>query len=106
MPQANARETHPSTSSSVPEGERDKRQVDEVSKDQHEPVKGADTAPARRDTPPEVQPPVSVIECGEKCMVSSHGEGSPMAGKRPHERTVDSELRATDENAKCKTLSI
>ncbi|KAH7983562.1 hypothetical protein HPB52_012595 [Rhipicephalus sanguineus] len=79
-----------------PEGERDKRQVDEASKDQHEPVKGVDTAPTRRDTPPEVQPPVSVIESGEKCMVSSHGEGSPMAGKRPHESTVDSESQRDD----------
>ncbi|KAH7946955.1 hypothetical protein HPB52_006224 [Rhipicephalus sanguineus] len=92
----NARETQPSTSSSVPEGERDKRQVDEASKDQHEPVKGVDTAPTRRDTPQEVQPPVSVIESGEKCMVSSHGEGSPMAGKRPHESTVDSESQRDD----------
>ncbi|XP_049275734.1 uncharacterized protein LOC125760101 [Rhipicephalus sanguineus] len=95
-PQTNARETQPSTSSSVPEGERDKRQVDEASKDQHEPVKGVDTAPTRRDTAPEVQPPVSVIESGEKCMVSSHGEGSPMAGKRPHESTVDSESQRDD----------
>ncbi|KAH7969745.1 hypothetical protein HPB52_021713 [Rhipicephalus sanguineus] len=87
--ETNARETQPSTSSSVPEGERDKRQVDVASKDQHEPVKGVDTAPTRRDTPPEVQPPVSVIESGEKCMVSSHGEGSPMARKRPHESIVD-----------------
>ncbi|KAH7969744.1 hypothetical protein HPB52_021712 [Rhipicephalus sanguineus] len=92
----NARETQPSTSSSVPEGERDKRQVDVASKDQHEPVKGVDTAPTRRDTPPEVQPPVSVIESGEKCMVSSHGEGSPMARKRPHESTVDSESQRDD----------
>ncbi|KAH6919617.1 hypothetical protein HPB50_029395 [Hyalomma asiaticum] len=93
---AKPREAQPSTSSSVPEGERDKQQVVEASKDQHEPVKGVDTAPTGRDTPPDVQPPVSVTESGEERMDVSRDEGSSMAGKRSHERTVDSEPQRDD----------
>ncbi|KAH6919612.1 hypothetical protein HPB50_029400 [Hyalomma asiaticum] len=86
----------PSTSSSVPEGERDKQQFVEASKDQHEPVNGVDAAPTGRDTPPDVQPPVSVNESGEECMDVSRGKGSPMAGKRSHESTVNSEPQRDD----------
>ncbi|KAH6947118.1 hypothetical protein HPB50_017128 [Hyalomma asiaticum] len=94
--EANAREAQPSTSSSVPEGERDKQQVVEASKDQHEPVKGVDTAPTGRDTPPDVRPPVSVTEPGEERMDVSRDEGSSLAGKRSHERTTDSEPQRDD----------
>ncbi|KAH6946507.1 hypothetical protein HPB50_013770 [Hyalomma asiaticum] len=65
-PQANARETQPSTSPSFTEGERDKQQVAVASKDQHEPAKGVDTAPAGRDSPRDMQPPVSVTESADK----------------------------------------
>ncbi|KAH6946264.1 hypothetical protein HPB50_012509 [Hyalomma asiaticum] len=95
-PQANAREAQPSTSSSVPEGERDKQQVVEASKDQHEPVKGVDPAPTGRDTPPDVQPPVSATEPGEERMDVSRDEGSSLAAKRSHERTADSEPQRDD----------
>ncbi|KAH6933412.1 hypothetical protein HPB50_014789 [Hyalomma asiaticum] len=95
-PQAKPREAQPSTSSSVPEGEHDKQQVVEASKDQHEPVKGVDTAPTGRDKPPDVQPPVSVAESGEERMDVSRDEGSSMAGKRSHERTIDSEPQRDD----------
>ncbi|KAH6920293.1 hypothetical protein HPB50_028721 [Hyalomma asiaticum] len=84
-------EAQPFTSSSVPEGERDKQQVVVALKDHHEPVNGVDTAPTGCDTPPDVQPPVSVTESGDECMDVSRDEGSPMAAKRSHERTVNSE---------------
>ncbi|KAH6920688.1 hypothetical protein HPB50_028324 [Hyalomma asiaticum] len=88
-PQANSWEAQPFTSSSVPEGERDKQQVVVALKDHHEPVNGVDTAPTGCDTPPDVQPPVSVTESGDECMDVSRDEGSPMAAKRSHERTVN-----------------
>ncbi|KAH6930629.1 hypothetical protein HPB50_015586 [Hyalomma asiaticum] len=89
-------EVQPSTSPSVPEGERDKQQVVGASKDQHEPVKGADAAAAGRNMPPDVQHPVSVTEPGEECMDTLRDEGSSMVGKRSHERTVDSEVQRGD----------
>ncbi|KAH6935453.1 hypothetical protein HPB50_006017 [Hyalomma asiaticum] len=95
-PEANAREARPSTSSSVPEGERDKQQLVVASKDQHEAVKGVDTAPAGRDTPPDVQPPESATESVDECMDVSRDGASSMAGKRAHERTVDSEPQRED----------
>ncbi|KAH7959780.1 hypothetical protein HPB49_013783 [Dermacentor silvarum] len=90
-PNANSREAQPSTPSSCPEGERNKQQVAVTSKDQHEPAKGVDSASTGRDAPPDVQPPVSVTESVEEYMDVSRDGASSMAGKRAHERTVDSE---------------
>ncbi|KAH7977651.1 hypothetical protein HPB49_003124 [Dermacentor silvarum] len=86
----------PSTPSACPEGERNKQQDAVTSKDQHEPAKGVDSASTGRDTPPDVQPPVSVTESVEECMDVSRDEASSMAGKRAHERTVDSEQQRDD----------
>ncbi|KAH7937130.1 hypothetical protein HPB49_008024 [Dermacentor silvarum] len=93
---ANSREAQPSTPSSCPEGERNKQQVAVTSKDQHEPAKGVDSASTGRDAPPDVQPPVSVTESVEECMDASRDGASSMAGKRAHERTVDSEQQRDD----------
>ncbi|KAH6919839.1 hypothetical protein HPB50_029173 [Hyalomma asiaticum] len=72
------------------------QQVAEATKDQHEPVKGVDTAPTGRDTPPDVQPPVSATEPGEESIDVTRDEGSSLAGKRSHERTADSEPQRDD----------
>ncbi|KAH6936833.1 hypothetical protein HPB50_023293 [Hyalomma asiaticum] len=93
---ANSREAETSTSSSVPAGERDRQQVVVASKDQHEPVKGVHTAPTGRDTPPDVQPPDSATPSVDECMDVSRDGASSMAGKRAHERTVDSEPQRDD----------
>ncbi|KAH7958993.1 hypothetical protein HPB49_007068 [Dermacentor silvarum] len=86
----------PSTPSSCPEGERNKQQVAVTSKDRHEPAKGVDSASTGRDAPPDMQPPVSVTESVEECMDVSRDGASSMAGKRAHERTVDSEQQRDD----------
>ncbi|KAH6926931.1 hypothetical protein HPB50_023880 [Hyalomma asiaticum] len=92
-PQGNSREAQPSTSSSFPEAEREKQQVVVASEDQHEPARGVDTAPAAR---PDVQTPVSATESVDECMDVSRDGASPMAGKRAHETTVDSEPQRDD----------
>ncbi|KAH6919688.1 hypothetical protein HPB50_029324 [Hyalomma asiaticum] len=96
-PQANAREARPSTSCSVPEGERDKQQLVVASKDHHEAVKGVDSASGGRDTPPHVQPPESAAESMDECMDVSRDGTSSMAGKRARERAVDSEPQWHDD---------
>ncbi|XP_049511198.1 uncharacterized protein LOC125939801 [Dermacentor silvarum] len=95
-PQANSREAQPSKPSSCPEGERNKQQDAVTSKDQHEPAKGVDSASTGRDTPPDVQLPVSVTESVEECMDASRDGASSMAGKRAYEMTVDSEQQRDD----------
>ncbi|KAH7933046.1 hypothetical protein HPB49_007464 [Dermacentor silvarum] len=93
---ANSREAQPSKPSSCPEGERNKQQDAVTSKDQHEPAKGVDSASTGRDTPPDVQLPVSVTESVEECMDASRDGASSMAGKRAYEMTVDSEQQRDD----------